>query len=159
MKVAVIKEAAPWERRVALVPEGVAKLRGAGLEVLAEAGAGTRSWLADEAYAEAGATVLAKDELLAAADVLLMVGPPDARVTAALRAGQLVLGLLAPLTSPDLVATAGQGGSDRDQPRPAAAHAAPGPADGRAVARRRASPVTRPPCSRRRDVTAGSSRC
>ena len=105
MKVAVIKEAAPWERRVALVPEGVAKLCGAGLEVLAEAGAGTRSWLADEAYAEAGATVLARAELLAAADVLLMVGPPDAAVLAALRPGQTVIGLLAPLTSPDLIAT------------------------------------------------------
>jgi H+-translocating NAD(P) transhydrogenase subunit alpha len=110
VKVAVIKEAAPWERRVALVPEGVAKLCGAGLEVLAEAGAGTRSWLADEAYADAGATVLARDELLATADVLLMVGPPDARVTAALRPGQLVIGLLAPLTSPDLVATAARAG-------------------------------------------------
>jgi len=110
VKVAVIKEAAPWERRVALVPEGVAKLCGAGLEVLAEAGAGDRSWLADEAYAEAGATILARDELLAAADVLLMVGPPDARVTAALRAGQLVLGLLSPLTSPDLVAAAAKAG-------------------------------------------------
>ena len=110
MKVAVIKEAAPWERRVALVPEGVAKLCGAGLEVLTEAGAGDRSWLADEAYAEAGATVLARDELLAAADALLMVGPPDARVTAALRPGQLVIGLLAPLTSPDLVATAARAG-------------------------------------------------
>jgi H+-translocating NAD(P) transhydrogenase subunit alpha len=110
VKVAVIKEAAPWERRVALVPEGVAKLCGAGLEVLAEAGAGDRSWLADEAYAEAGATVLARDELLAAADVLLMIGPPDARVTAALRPGQLVLGLLAPLTSPDLVAAAARAG-------------------------------------------------
>ena len=110
MKVAVIKEAAPWERRVALVPEGVAKLRRAGLEVLAEAGAGDGSWLADEAYAEAGATVLARDELLAAADVLLMLGPPDARVTAALRAGQLVLGLLAPLTSPDLVAELAKAG-------------------------------------------------
>jgi NAD(P) transhydrogenase subunit alpha len=110
VKVAVIKEAAPWERRVALVPEGVAKLCAAGLEVLTEAGAGDRSWLADEAYAEAGATVLARDELLAAADALLMVGPPDARVTAALRPGQLVIGLLAPLTSPDLVATAAKAG-------------------------------------------------
>ena len=110
MKVAVIKEAAPWERRVALVPEGVAKLCAAGLEVLTEAGAGDRSWLADEAYAEAGATVLARDELLAAADALLMVGPPDARVTAALRPSQLVIGLLAPLTSPDLVATAAKAG-------------------------------------------------
>jgi NAD(P) transhydrogenase subunit alpha len=110
VKVAVIKEAAPWERRVALVPEGVAKLCAAGLEVLTEAGAGDRSWLADEVYAEAGATVLARDELLAAADALLMVGPPDARVTAALRPGQLVIGLLAPLTSPDLVATAAKAG-------------------------------------------------
>jgi NAD(P) transhydrogenase subunit alpha len=110
VKVAVIKEAAPWERRVALVPEGVAKLCAAGLEVLTEAGAGDRSWLADEAYAEAGATVLARDELLAAADALLMVGPPDARVTAALRPGQLVIGLLAALTSPDLVATAAKAG-------------------------------------------------
>ena len=110
MKVAVIKEAAPWERRVALVPEGVAKLCAAGLEVLTEAGAGDRSWLADEAYAEAGATVLARDELLAAADALLMVGPPDARVTAALRPGQLVIGLLAPLASPDLVAELAKAG-------------------------------------------------
>jgi NAD(P) transhydrogenase subunit alpha len=110
VKVAVIKEAAPWERRVALVPEGVAKLCGAGLEVLTEAGAGDRSWLADGAYAEAGATVLARDELLAAADALLMIGPPDARVTAALRPGQLVIGLLAPLTSPDLVATTAKAG-------------------------------------------------
>jgi len=110
VKVAVIKEAAPWERRVALVPEGVAKLCGAGLEVLAEAGAGDRSWLADGAYAEAGATVLARDELLAAADALLMVGPPDARVTAALRPGQLVIGLLAPLSSPDLIAELAKAG-------------------------------------------------
>jgi proton-translocating NAD(P)+ transhydrogenase subunit alpha len=110
VKVAVIKEAAPWERRVALVPEGVAKLCGAGLEVLAEAGAGDRSWLADGAYAEAGATVLARDELLAVADALLMVGPPDARVTAALRPGQLVIGLLAPRTSPDLIAELAKAG-------------------------------------------------
>jgi H+-translocating NAD(P) transhydrogenase subunit alpha len=110
VKVAVIKEAAPWERRVALVPEGVAKLVGAGLEVLSEAGAGDRSWLGDEAYAEAGATVLARDELLATADALLMVGPPDARVTAALRPGQLVTGLLAPLTSPDLIAVLAKAG-------------------------------------------------
>lgn len=110
MKVAVIKEAAAWERRVALVPEGVAKLCGAGLEVLAEAGAGDRSWLADEAYAEAGATVLARDELLAAADALLMVGAPDATVVAALRPGQLVIGLLAPRTSPDLISALAKAG-------------------------------------------------
>ena len=40
MKVAVVKESAPGERRVALVPEMIARLRGAGLEVLVESGAG-----------------------------------------------------------------------------------------------------------------------
>jgi NAD(P) transhydrogenase subunit alpha len=110
VKVAVIKEAWPTERRVALVPETVAKLRGAGLEVLVEAGAGMRSWLADEAYAEAGATIMAAGELAATADALLMVGPPDQARLATLRPGQLVLGLLAPLTSPGLVAALAAGG-------------------------------------------------
>ena len=40
MKVAVVKETAPGERRVALVPEMVGRLKGAGLDVLVESGAG-----------------------------------------------------------------------------------------------------------------------
>jgi H+-translocating NAD(P) transhydrogenase subunit alpha len=58
MKVAVIKEAAPGEQRVALVPEAVAKLRAAGLEILVESGAGDGAWFADGAYAEAGASIV-----------------------------------------------------------------------------------------------------
>ena len=77
MKVAVVKESAPGERRVALVPEMIARLRGAGLEVLVESGAGDGAWLADSAYAEAGATVLSRAELLADADLIVMVGKPD----------------------------------------------------------------------------------
>ena len=77
MKVAVVKESAPGERRVALVPEMIARLRGAGLEVLVESGAGDGAWLADSAYAEAGATVVSRDELLADADLIVMVGKPD----------------------------------------------------------------------------------
>ena len=42
MKVAVVKENAPGERRVALVPEAVPRLTQAGLEVLVEQGAGER---------------------------------------------------------------------------------------------------------------------
>ncbi len=77
MKVAVVKESAPGERRVALVPEMIARLRGAGLEVLVESGAGDGAWLADSAYAEAGATVVSRAELLADADLIVMVGKPD----------------------------------------------------------------------------------
>ena len=55
MKVAVVKETAPGERRVALVPETVPKLTAAGLEVLVEQGAGNGAWFPDSAYSEAGA--------------------------------------------------------------------------------------------------------
>jgi H+-translocating NAD(P) transhydrogenase subunit alpha len=102
MKVAVVKETAPGERRVALVPEMIARLRGAGLEVLVESGAGAGAWLADSAYAEAGASVVSRTELLADADLILMVGKPDEQILGGLRAGQAILGMLNPLADPDL---------------------------------------------------------
>ena len=104
MKVAVVKESAPGERRVALVPEMIARLRGAGLEVLVESGAGDSAWLADSAYAEAGATVVSRAELLADADLIVMVGKPDRQLAGALRPGQAILGLLSPLADPGLAA-------------------------------------------------------
>ena len=104
MKVAVVKESAPGERRVALVPEMIARLRGAGLEVLVESGAGDSAWLADSAYAEAGATVVSRAELLADADLIVMVGKPDRELAGALRPGQAILGLLSPLADPRLAA-------------------------------------------------------
>ena len=102
MKVAVIKEAAPGERRVALVPEAVAKLRTAGLEVLVESGAGDQAWFADGAYAEAGASIVSGAQIAAEADAILMVGRPDEQAISRLRPGQAVFGMLAPLTDPAL---------------------------------------------------------
>jgi NAD(P) transhydrogenase subunit alpha len=97
MKVAVVRETAPGERRVALVPEVVAKLRAAGLDVLVQSGAGDGAWLADGSYAEAGAAIVGRDEAWAA-DVIVMVGKPSAEAIAGLRAGQVLFGMLAPLT-------------------------------------------------------------
>jgi H+-translocating NAD(P) transhydrogenase subunit alpha len=109
MKVAVLKERAPAERRVALVPEAVAKLRAAGLEVIVESGAGEEAWLSDGAFTEAGASVASRTEL-AEADAVLMVGRPDEAAVASFRAGQAVFGMLAPLGDPGFaqrLATAG----------------------------------------------------
>jgi NAD(P) transhydrogenase subunit alpha len=102
MKVAVVKESAPGERRVALVPETVPRLTAAGLEVLVEQGAGDAAWVPDSAYAEAGATVVATADLYAAADVILTVTRPDEAAMGRLRAGQTVVGMLSPLVSPQL---------------------------------------------------------
>ena len=110
MKVAVVRETGPSERRVALVPEAVAKLRSAGHEVLVESGAGEGAFLPDDAYSEAGATVVAADQL-AEADAILMVGRPDASLISRLRPGQAIFGLLAPLTDPALVAQLAEAGA------------------------------------------------
>jgi H+-translocating NAD(P) transhydrogenase subunit alpha len=103
MKVSVVKETAPGERRVALVPEAVGKLRAAGLEMLVESGAGEGAWLPDDGYAEAGATIVSRPDALAA-DVVLMIGKPDAAMAGALHSGQTVIGMLSPLADPDLAA-------------------------------------------------------
>jgi NAD(P) transhydrogenase subunit alpha len=102
MKVAVVKESAPGERRVALVPETVPRLRSAGVDVLVETGAGTAAWFPDNAYAEAGATIVTAAELVRDADVILMVTRPGPELVGQLRSGQTVFGMLAPLTDPGL---------------------------------------------------------
>ena len=104
MKAGVVKETAPGERRVALVPEAVAKLQAAGIEVLVERGAGESAWLSDAVYADAGATIVGGPELLAAADVVLTVTKPSLFQLTQLSGGQAVIGMLGPLTDPDLAA-------------------------------------------------------
>src|SRR6185312_10437883 len=96
MKVGVAKETAPGERRVALVPEALGKLKAAGLEILVETGAGLGSSFPDSAYEEAGATIVATDALYQGADVILKVAKPSDAEVGKLRSGQAVVGFLAP---------------------------------------------------------------
>jgi proton-translocating NAD(P)+ transhydrogenase subunit alpha len=102
MKVAVVKEDGPGERRVALVPETIDRLTRAGLEVIVEQGAGDGAWFPDSAYSEAGATIAKADDLYATADIILMVTRPTETQLTRLRAGQTVFGMLSPLVNPAL---------------------------------------------------------
>jgi NAD(P) transhydrogenase subunit alpha len=104
MKVAVVKEDAPGERRVALVPETVPRLTAAGHEVLVEEGAGDAAWFPDSAYVAAGAAIAKTADLFATADVVLTVTRPGEAALARLRAGQTVIGMLSPLVTPELAA-------------------------------------------------------
>jgi H+-translocating NAD(P) transhydrogenase subunit alpha len=104
MKAAVIKETAPGERRVALVPEAAGRLRPAGIDVLVETGAGDGAWFSDAVYAEAGAAIVTAAGLWESADVILTVTKPSLAMVAELRAGQTVIGMLAPLIDPELAA-------------------------------------------------------
>ena len=96
MKVGVARETAPGERRVALVPEAVAKLIAAGFEVIVEPGAGDAASFPDDAYREAGAMLGSPWE----SDVLVKVRNPDDAEASKLRKGQLLIGYLDPLADP-----------------------------------------------------------
>ena len=107
--VGVPKETAPLERRVALVPETVARLAKAGVEVVVEAGAGEGAYLADAAYEQAGARVGTRAEAYAA-DVVARVQPPSPEDFAHLRAGSVLIGFLRPLDDPRCVARLAEAG-------------------------------------------------
>jgi NAD(P) transhydrogenase subunit alpha len=97
MKVGVVKESAPEETRVAVVPDTARRLAGDGVEVLVERGAGESATFADADYEEAGARAVSGDELYAEADVVCRVRKPAPDEVARLREGQVLLGLLQPL--------------------------------------------------------------
>jgi NAD(P) transhydrogenase subunit alpha len=98
MKIAVPKERAPGENRVALIPETIAKFVKAGIGVSVERGAGERSYYPDAAYEAAGATIAASaGDLYAGADVVTRVARPTDAELDALRPGTIVVGVLAPL--------------------------------------------------------------
>ncbi|MFV2063032.1 MAG: Re/Si-specific NAD(P)(+) transhydrogenase subunit alpha [Chloroflexota bacterium] len=100
MKVATVKETAPNERRIALVPEVIGKLTAAGHEVLIQSGAGDGAMIPDASFTDAGARIVAEDELYKEADVVLRVQKPTPEEVGKLRSGQVVLGLLQPLIDP-----------------------------------------------------------
>ncbi len=107
MKIAVVKETFPGERRVALVPNAIPVLTKLGLEVFVESGAGVSAGFPDALYVERGATIVStRAAAIAAADCLLQVRALGTNPVAGqndlplLRAGQTVIGMCEPLWNP-----------------------------------------------------------
>src|SRR5437588_4290123 len=98
MRVAVVKETFPGERRVALVPADVAKLAKLGIEVIFVPGAGVAAGFSDTAYEDKGARAAASREGAFSADAVLQVRALGANLQAGrddlrfLRSGQIVIG-------------------------------------------------------------------
>jgi NAD(P) transhydrogenase subunit alpha len=97
LRVGVVKEVAPGERRVALTPDVLAKLTAAGAEVLVETGAGAASWFNDADYIASGARIVDTAALYAESDVVVSVASAD---PTRLRSGQALVGMLSPLLNP-----------------------------------------------------------
>ena len=95
MRIGVPREVDAGERRVALVPDAVERLMQNGFEVVVERGAGVAASFPDEAYGEAGAEVseTAWDE-----EAVVKVRRPNDDEVQLLSGGQLLIGLLEPLT-------------------------------------------------------------
>jgi NAD(P) transhydrogenase subunit alpha len=97
MKIAVPNESRAGERRVALVPDVIKRLSGKGHEVVVESGAGEGARIPDALFVEAGARIGS----LEGADVVVRVTVPSAGDVERLPGGSVLIGFLAPLTSPE----------------------------------------------------------
>lgn len=102
MRVGVVAETRPGERRVALVPDVVPRVVEAGYDVVVQAGAGRHAFASDEDYRNAGATI-GGDEVLSTADVVLTVSPLTPAQAAQLKTGAVTIGFLPVGSNADLL--------------------------------------------------------
>lgn len=96
----VLNDRTAEEQRVALVPDTVRRLAKSGLSILVEAGAGSAAWYPDQSYVDAGAVISDRADILSRSEVVLTVARPSPADMESLRQGQMVIGVLSPLTDP-----------------------------------------------------------
>ncbi len=102
MIIGVIKESLT-EKRVALLPEGVAQLIKLKAEIIVESGAGTTAFSSDADYQKAGASIANRAEVISKADLIVKVAAPEESEVSAFKSGQLIIGGLNPLANKELV--------------------------------------------------------
>ena len=109
MKIAIVKERRPHETRVAATPETVKKLKALGAEITIETGAGVAAAYTDQAYGEAGATIVPDAaSAIAAGDIVFKIQRPMSAEEGLdelglLRQGQTLMSPLGALTNKELV--------------------------------------------------------
>ncbi|MCH8228513.1 MAG: NAD(P) transhydrogenase subunit alpha, partial [Proteobacteria bacterium] len=102
LAVAVLKEQAEGERRVALDPASVKRIAAKGFRVLVQQGAGDAAGFLDEQYSEAE-IIANEEEILHQADILLWIQAPGVQTLTALKEGALALGLVFPHRNPGII--------------------------------------------------------
>lgn len=114
MRVLILDQTRPGERRVAVAPADVDRLQALGLDVAVVAGAGAQAYHDDHAYRAHDADVV-PHELRAAAmqrsDVVVSVRPLDPADAALLMPGAVTLSFLQPATDADTVAALADAGA------------------------------------------------
>ncbi|MCG8553722.1 MAG: NAD(P)(+) transhydrogenase (Re/Si-specific) subunit alpha, partial [Proteobacteria bacterium] len=103
-RLAVLKERIPEEKRVAAIPENVAKYKELGFTVTVEAGAGEGSGHSDDAYREAGAEIESdRRALLQSASIVIKVNPPSETEIGLLARGTTLISLIYPKRNDSLL--------------------------------------------------------
>jgi NAD(P) transhydrogenase subunit alpha len=110
VRIAVLKERAPGENRVALTPETAKKFVALGATVAIEEGAGTAAAVTDEAYREAGAETGTAADVVKDADIVLGVQAPGVAALAGAKPGAWVAATFDPFRNGELVAAYAQAG-------------------------------------------------
>jgi NAD(P) transhydrogenase subunit alpha len=103
VKIAVLKERAPGETRVAATPETVRKFTALGAELAVESGAGDAASIADGDFEEAGAVVGSLEKVLGGADAILCINGPDPASLKSAKKGAIVVGALDPLRQSEVI--------------------------------------------------------
>jgi H+-translocating NAD(P) transhydrogenase subunit alpha len=107
MRIAVLRESAPHEHRVSLVPPSAKRLVAAGHAVAVETGAGEGASFPDADFVSVGATIAgSRAALLGDCDVVLGVQRPPAGDLAQLRPGAAVVALIQPAAAGEFLAAA-----------------------------------------------------
>jgi len=110
VRIAVLKDRAAGETRVAATPETVKKFIALGAELAVEQGSGETASIADAGYAEAGAQVLPLAEAVAGADIVLSVQAPEVASLAGAKPGAWVVATFDPFMQRDRVAAYAKAG-------------------------------------------------
>ena len=103
MRIAILKELAAGESRVAATPETIGKFVKLGASLAVEAGAGAEASISDEAYREAGAEVGARETVVSGADIILGVQAPEPASIARAKPGAWVTAIFDPFRRKELV--------------------------------------------------------
>jgi NAD(P) transhydrogenase subunit alpha len=103
VKIAILKERASGETRVAATPETAKKFAALGLDVAVEKGAGLAASVDDAAFAEAGATLGTAAATVKDADIILGIQAPDVKLLKGAKPGAWVAALFDPFTKKDVV--------------------------------------------------------
>src|SRR5882724_7941860 len=111
MKIAIVRERADGETRVAATPETVQKLIGLGNSVSIEAGAGDSARFPDKDYAAAGAAVTSAADAVKDADIVLTVRRPAVAMLSGAKPGALVIGAMDPYGNESEIAALGKTGA------------------------------------------------